>query len=175
MIKEILLLLVLSFISFVTHADEYDLAVEAYKSGDYAKAFPIYEKLALAGDVDAQSDLGIMYAQGYGVSKNISEAVKWWTKAADMGQNKAQGYLGGIYSSETSGMLNYKKAFKYYSLSAEQNDAISQSILGYMYAEGQGVETDINKSIELWRKSAKAGNEGAIKNLNHARELGLIE
>jgi TPR repeat protein len=44
-----------------------------------------------------------------------------------------------------------------------------------MYAEGQGVETDINKSIELWRKSAKAGNEGAIKNLNHARELGLIE
>ncbi|MEH6552394.1 MAG: tetratricopeptide repeat protein [Pseudomonadales bacterium] len=175
MIKEILLLLVLSFIPFVTHADEYDLAVEAYNSGDYAKAFPIYEKLALAGDVDAQSDLGIMYAQGYGVPKNINEAVKWWTKAADMGQNKAQGYLGGIYSSETSGLLNYKKAFKYYSLSAKQNDAISQSILGFMYAEGQGVEKDINKAIELWHKSAKAGNEDAIKNLNHARELGLIE
>jgi len=59
MIKKILLLLVLSFIPFVTHADEYDLAVEAYNSGDYAKAFPIHEKLALAGDLDAQSDLGI--------------------------------------------------------------------------------------------------------------------
>jgi TPR repeat protein len=175
MIKQLLAISISLFFSFATYADEYDIAVDAYTAGDYEKAFPIYERLALAGDIDAQADLGIMYVQGYGVSKNINEAVKWWTRAAERGNNKAQGHLGGIYSSKKSGLLDNKKAFKYYSLSAQQNDDISQAILGYIYAEGLGVEKDTNKAIEWWKKAAKSGNKDAIKNLNHARELGLIE
>ncbi|MBF0123723.1 MAG: sel1 repeat family protein [Magnetococcales bacterium] len=49
---------------------------------------------AEAGDIEAQVNLGIMYAQGQGVPRNDAEAVKWFQKAADRGHAQAQFLLG---------------------------------------------------------------------------------
>jgi TPR repeat protein len=52
------------------------------------------KKQAAAGDAKAQYNLGVAYANGYGVSEDKSEAVRWWRKAADGGYVKAQFRLG---------------------------------------------------------------------------------
>ena len=57
-----------------------------YESGndvpqDFKEAAKWFYKGALLGDIDAQLSLGIYYANGYGVSKDLSEA-KYWIKKA---------------------------------------------------------------------------------------------
>jgi TPR repeat protein len=39
-------------------------------------------KMAEAGDATAQNDLGVRYYEGDGVPKDLTEAVKWFQKAA---------------------------------------------------------------------------------------------
>ena len=41
--------------------------------------------LAEAGDPDAQYNLGVMYANGRGVTQDDTEAVRWYRLAADPG------------------------------------------------------------------------------------------
>ena len=42
-------------------------------------------KLAQQGDKGAQNSVGIMYAEGRGVKKDSTEAVKWFQKSAEQG------------------------------------------------------------------------------------------
>ena len=61
---------------------------ESYYAGsngaeqDFARAADWYLRLAKAGDARAQTSLGLMYARGYGVPKNLAEAQRWWNFAA---------------------------------------------------------------------------------------------
>ncbi len=47
-------------------------------------------KKAEQGDAQARYDLGLCYAKGVGVTKDVAEAVKWYRKAADQKHEKAQ-------------------------------------------------------------------------------------
>ncbi len=59
----------------------------------------VAELLALAeqGSAKAQFNLGLMYADGEGVSQNDAEAVNWYRKAAEQGLADAQYNLGVMY------------------------------------------------------------------------------
>ena len=52
---------------------------------------------ALRGETDAQYALATKYALGEGVEKNLTEALKWYTKAAEKGDTKALTKLAIIY------------------------------------------------------------------------------
>ena len=56
-----------------------------------------YRKAADQGDAAAQSNLGVMYANGQGVPQDYAEAVQWYRKAADQGDADAQNNLGVMY------------------------------------------------------------------------------
>ena len=45
--------------------------------------------LAKKGDAKAQNNLGVYYARGEGVRKNLLKAVEWYTKAAEQGLMRA--------------------------------------------------------------------------------------
>jgi hypothetical protein len=53
---------------------------------------------AETGDAQAQYSLGRAYRFGYGVAKDMVEAVKWYRKAAEQGHTTAQTNLGSAYS-----------------------------------------------------------------------------
>jgi len=57
---------------------------KAAKQGNVA-AYENLVNMAENGNADAQYNLGIMYEVGLGVKKSITEAKKWYTKAADQG------------------------------------------------------------------------------------------
>jgi len=65
----------------------------AYKSGDYVTVVLLLLPLAERGDPIAQYNLGIMFLQGKGVTKDNAAAVKWLKKAADQGNSDAQSSL----------------------------------------------------------------------------------
>jgi len=68
-------------------------------------------KKAEQGLAGAQSNLGEMYAHGYGVTKDLAEAARWYRKSADQGFGEAALNLGmfylqgqGVAKDETEGL-----------------------------------------------------------------------
>ncbi|MCT7481583.1 tetratricopeptide repeat protein [Aliarcobacter cryaerophilus] len=67
--------------------------LNAFEKGDYKTAFTIFEDLAKKGDVEAQFELGMMYANGEGVRQDFKIAKEWYGKACDGGnQNGCDNY-----------------------------------------------------------------------------------
>ena len=55
--------------------------------------------MAEAGIVDAQFVVGTFYARGEGVALRLSEAAKWFERAAEQGHTAAQFNIGTFYFS----------------------------------------------------------------------------
>ncbi|WP_366658587.1 tetratricopeptide repeat protein [Fodinicurvata sp. EGI_FJ10296] len=55
-------------------------------------------RAASRGDPEAQNNLGTMYEQGYGVTQDYAEAVRWYSSAAEQGNSYAQRNLSAMYA-----------------------------------------------------------------------------
>jgi TPR repeat protein len=64
---------------------------------DYKDIINWYKLAAELGNVVRQSNLGVMYYRGQGVTQNYKEAIKWFRLAAEQGNSEAQYNLGRIY------------------------------------------------------------------------------
>jgi TPR repeat protein len=137
----------------------------AYRRNDYVTALRLYQPLADQGDADAQSNLGFMYWNGYGVSKNYAEAVKWYRKAADQGNADAQFGLGVMYHNGYGVPQDFAEAVKWYRKAADQGNADAQYGLGVMYWNGYGVPKNDAEAVKWGRKAADQGNAHAQSNL----------
>ena len=138
--KIYLSIVLLAFLSNVTHSTEFDDQLE----------------LAKQGDAKAQYKLGLMYDDGEGVQQDDKTAVKWYTKAAEQENASAQTNLGLMYDNGRGVPENDKTAVAWYTKAAEQGNANAQSNLGFMYASGEGVaESDVNAYV--WNSMAKVG------------------
>lgn len=63
---------------------------QAYQSQDYAQALQWYRKAAEQGYPQAQTEIGLMIAHGYGVAKDCTIARQWLERAAAAGDAYAQ-------------------------------------------------------------------------------------
>jgi len=117
------------------------------------------------GDVESQTQLGLMYAKGDGVAKSPSEAVKWFQRAADHGFARAQNNLGIMYDNGNGVAKNPILAFAWFSKAAEQGNADAQNNLGTMYGEGDGIAKDPVEAVKYFRKAAEQGQMLAQNNL----------
>ena len=77
-------------------------------------------KLATAGDADAQNALGFRYSMGRGVPIDGAEAVKWYRLAADQGHATAQTNLGRCYSTGEGVSKNSKEGARWFRLAADR-------------------------------------------------------
>ncbi|HIO02701.1 MAG TPA: sel1 repeat family protein, partial [Alphaproteobacteria bacterium] len=60
---------------------------------DEDKAAKWFRMAAEHGHLDAQQNLGLLYASGKGVARNYVSAYVWWSQARDQGSNMAAGNL----------------------------------------------------------------------------------
>src|SRR6266480_1924844 len=72
------------------------------------------------GDAEAQLEMGLIYASGAGVTKDIVKAAKWHRKAADQGLATAQYQLGLDYANGEGVKMNQTEATKWFRKAAEQ-------------------------------------------------------
>jgi TPR repeat protein len=75
-----------------------DEAIEAYTTGDFAKALAEFQALADQGDSEGQYFLGLFYHNAFGVKRDQAEALKWFLKAAQQGDARSQYYAGIMYA-----------------------------------------------------------------------------
>ena len=117
----------------------------------------VVRRLAEANDPVAQNKLGYLYANGRGVPKDETEAVKWYRKSA--AQGNADYAMGkGVPKDE-------KEAFAWCCKAAEQGHKWAQCNLGKDYELGRGVAQDMAEAIRWYRKAAEQGYDAAIKSL----------
>jgi hypothetical protein len=74
----------------------------------------IMEK-AEKGDIYAQYNLSLMYADGKFVSQDMNQAASWLQKAANQGHLEAQRYLASLYESGKWGFPHDKDKAEYWS------------------------------------------------------------
>jgi|GEM_PF-1296167 len=155
---------------------------------DYAKAFDWYRKAANAGDPEAQTELGLMYAKGYDVTPvDYKEAIHWTRIAAEQGYVGAQYNLGVAYDNGLGVEADLPTAFSWYLKAAEQGYDIAQFNVATMFEAGQGVLQDLASARDWYQKAADQGNAPARYNLGNmyltgrgvekdaARGLALVE
>jgi len=87
-----------------------------YQRRDFPAAVKKWRNVAEAGNPNAQSLLGEMYAFGQGVPLNYPEAVRWLRMAAAQGVAKAHFKLGSMYEKGHGFTKNPAMAHRWYSL-----------------------------------------------------------
>lgn len=126
---------------------------------------------ALQGDVNAQYNWGLMYAQGQGEPQNYTEAMKWWRIAAARGHAEAQYNLGLIYWNGEGVQQDYAEALKWFRLVAVQGYTAAQYNLGVMYRNGQGVPQDYVQAHKWFNLAAGTLTDVNRDNAVKARDL----
>ena len=93
-LKRLLLAVSLCCLIATANAAPLDDAKAANDRDGYAQTLKILRPLAEQGYAAAQTNLGIMYAEGQGVPQDYKEAVKWYRLAAAQGFAGAQSNIG---------------------------------------------------------------------------------
>ena len=76
---------------------QYMLGLKKAVRQDYAEAIKWFKLAADQGNPGAQSNLGFLYENGFGVRQDYAEAFKWYKLSADQGNAYGQFYLGTLY------------------------------------------------------------------------------
>ncbi len=131
----------------------FDEAAAAFAAGDYGKALHETRPLAESGDPRGQYGMGVLYENGYGVTKDLQLAAAWYLKAAQQGNTDAQYNLGAMYEHGIGMPVNYPEAARWYRPAAEQGDIDALSNLGVLYQGGKGVPQDKILALALYNVS----------------------
>jgi len=151
-----LVLLLLSS-SALPAAPDFAAGVRAYKQGDYATAFKEWLPLATQGDPVAQSNLGMLYEAGQGVSQDYFKAADWYRQAAEQGYAPGQINLGDLFRAGHGVPKNPVETAKWYRKAAEQSDPEGQLKLGFLYEDGEGVPQSHPDAAKWFRAAADQG------------------
>ena len=128
------------------------------------KAFNDFKAKAEKSDRKAQYKLGVCYAHGEGVAKDLMQAVFWYRKAADQGLALAQYNLGLCYARGEGVTMDLVQAAMWYRKAAGQGVAYAQYNLANLYHKGEGVAKDEIEAYAYWNL-AGITDEDARKNL----------
>lgn len=90
--------------------------------------------------------IGDAYYYGHGVSRDYTEATRWYHRAAGHDNAMAESTLGDIYYYGRGVPQDYIAAAQWWQRAAAQGVAVAQLNLGVMYANGDGVPQDYVKS-----------------------------
>jgi len=132
---------------------------------DVKKAIELYKELADEGYEKAIVKLGVLYYEGYDVSKDISQSIIWLLRAAEEFENiDAINYLTHIYG-DTEGYINYTQALRWFSILVDKDsDSTSEWYHKTQY------DVDLCKKIYIVFKDAVSESKMPYKLHNSLEE-----
>jgi len=104
--------------------NELALGQAAASRGDYAAAIALWTPLAEQGNPAARSGLGLLYANGQGVTQDYAEAARWYQLAASQGFQFAQVSLAQLYEGGRGVPENPLKALMWFTLASFAPDDV---------------------------------------------------
>ena len=124
-----------------------DLAQKLAEKQDWSR-FEIMYPLALEGNLQAQSNLGMLYNLGRGVDENKELAYWWFSEAAERGSIKAINNLAVMYFNGNNYVKqNTAQAIKLFEASATK-DPDAMLTLGEIYTN----QKEFTKAFEWFQK-----------------------
>jgi uncharacterized protein len=143
---------------------------EAFRNGDYQKAFREWKAAADAGQAEAQFDLGVLYAQGRGVDRDLNEAARWYRQAAEQGNAEAQFALGQMYSRGWGVPRDEADALRWFQMATDPNSDGPPT--DWAIVDGYGVQQDQRQAAYWYQEAAEQGHVEAQFNLGRLYATG---
>lgn len=127
--------------------------VDAWSRGDYAAALKIWRPQAIAGDADAQFNMGQAYKLGRGVPADLRQAEDWYRKAALQGHLQAEDNFGLVMFQNG----DRQKALPWIQKSAERGEPRAQYLLGTALFNGDMLTKDWVRAYALMTRASASG------------------
>jgi TPR repeat protein len=108
------------------------------------------------------------------VDASLSEAARWYSRAAEYSHTLAIYHLGGLYEAGRGVHQDYLKAIKYYEIASNLGNLDALYQLGIIYDYGKGTSPDKNKAINYYTQAAEKGNTMAQFTLGQLFEKGKL-
>ncbi|HLK65628.1 MAG TPA: tetratricopeptide repeat protein [Bryobacteraceae bacterium] len=137
--------------------------MQAFRAKEYGKAFNEWKAAADAGQAEAQFDLGVLYAQGLGVQRDLTAAERWYRKAAEQGNAEAEFALGQMYSRGWGIPRDQQDALRWFEMAGQPDSdgpATDWSLL-----DGYGMQQDQKQAAYWYELAAQKGHAEAQFNL----------
>jgi hypothetical protein len=143
----------------------YKEANDALSRGDYAKAVDLFNKACHAGSAASCVNLGYMYENGQGVTKDDSHAAALYSEGCDAGNALGCVNLGTLIESGQGVARDDSHAAALFSKGCDAGIADGCSSLGNLYRLGLGVEEDTDKARQLLAKGCNGGSQWGCERL----------
>lgn len=137
------------------------------------KDFENFRQQAINGDAEGQFNLATCYRDGIGVTKNHTEAARWYRISAEQGFPNSQHMLGYCYRNDIGVTQDLDEAIKWYRKAANQGFAHAQFALGVSYQRGEGVSKDEGEAVFWYKKAADQGFSDAQFQLGRMYGAGV--
>jgi TPR repeat protein len=155
---------VFSIVACSAHKNTVEV-LESYKrapsiqeaSEDQSISAKRYLAAAERGDSKAMLELGVLYANGVGGSRNYAEALRWYRLAAAKGERRAMHNIGYMHENGLGVPASHDEAIRWYVMAAEAGDAFAMDILGNMQSAGRGFARSYPEAAKWYRKAAERG------------------
>ena len=146
------------------------LAKELVSKKEYEKAMEHFKKAADSGDITSIFAIGYMYYNGYGVSKDYNEAIKWYKKSYEKNKDNkgAISMIAKMYYKGEGVTKDIAEALKWYkkNLEIDENDTECMLIIAEIYCTtGEDKVRSVSEGIEWYKKATNKGNEEALLEL----------
>ncbi|KAF9174953.1 hypothetical protein BGX21_008373 [Mortierella sp. AD011] len=159
---------------------------------DYPKAKELFLKAADLGNTDALNYLGLIYDNGFGVTKDIrrpgsgnmykrgdgaardySKAIELFKKPAVQEYGPAMSALGMMYRDGLSVTQDYTIAVQLFHMAILAKDVAAMNSLGLMHQNGRGVPQSWTNAARFYELGAKKGCPNAKANLGFLYRAGF--
>lgn len=135
--------------------------VDAWKRGDWTAAVAQWRGPAIAGDPDAEFNLGQAYKLGRGVPTDMGQAIEWFRKAAVQGHAQAgDNYALALFQAGRKG-----EALPWLEKSAARDERRCELVLGTMLFNGDGVGKDWVRAYAFVTRASQQGLDQAGRTL----------
>lgn len=135
----------------------YQLGRALYRSGNREEAVAFLRAAAEKSYAAAENDLGSLYENGWGVTKDEAEAIRWYRRAFEDGY-PAFSNIGHFYWDGIGVGMDRREATRWFERGADSGDPFSHRRLAELYETGQQLPYDLEQAF-----------------LHHAIELQLFE
>lgn len=144
----------------------------AYNQKRYEEDRLLFEKDCDNGKMLSCTGLGVLYDNGWGVSRDYSVARKLYQKACDGEEMRGCRSLGLLYSLGNGVSQDYSHARKLYQKACDGGDMPGCHNLGLLYAQGNGVSQDYAQARTLFQKACDGGELAGCSGLGVAYAEG---
>lgn len=141
---------------FLSGTSAFAAEIKACDTAECTNYFKQYKKYARVGHSQAMVTLGELYFHGYGVPKDLDNALRYFKRSAKYGRVQGMNKAGILYLTEPS-LLDIDEGLKYLKKAARKSHASSALLLGVIYYNDGFGPKDIEQADKWLAVSYKRG------------------